>query len=131
MNCPICHKPVSEHRDELMCCWACGSPVWLIQDHYNLYLSDCSGCDAGIGGFDSPSALREQWNRRASTWRRYPDEAPRDGITVLIYAPEILADESIQGYLEDGVWYCCGGHFSFPARIVTHWMPLPQLPEER
>ena len=73
-----------------------------------------------------------------SEWIRFSDHKPEVGQPILIYSPDICAATSVifgrgASYCGEVVYYpdlgvncleCVSGI------EITHWMPLPELPEE-
>ena len=69
-------------------------------------------------------------------WNSNMDEAPRDGTPILIYDPHVNFD-GFAGIacgrfynVANGCWWgTCAS--SVVAQNPTHWMPLPQPPEDK
>lgn len=70
-------------------------------------------------------------------WISVKDRMPSEGKFVLFY--EKYTDLPVIGFLRNGEWHADksafdatqGGLIDFiESREVTHWMPLPELPEE-
>lgn len=59
------------------------------------------------------------------------DTVPRDGRAVLVYLEkEMLHSRVHAAYFRPNV-VTVGGLFDFDAPKATHWMPLPEPPDER
>ena len=84
------------------------------------------GCGASTGwNHSTPEEAAEEWNTRASSWipcsERLPEEI--NGKSRIVFASVRHIDTvNLQiTWTERGKWYTSG--------TVTHWMPLPSLPE--
>lgn len=56
-------------------------------------------------------------------WISVKDRLPNENIRVLVYAKQ-------GSYINLKVDYICNGGMWFNSMMVTHWMPLPELPKE-
>ena len=65
------------------------------------------------------------------TWISIKDQVPEPGTWIIYHAPNIFSAESAQmwiGMYNKGVFYSKHGFFG--GGEVTHWMPLPELPNK-
>lgn len=113
--------------EELKRCPFCGSTQFTQEWHNNLdsYI-ECLDCGA--------SACPAAWNRRASPWVSVEDGLPAVGELVLVrfYYPEQGNYEykALRQYCESG-WINPKNACCYDISSVTHWMPIPPLPETK
>lgn len=58
-----------------------------------------------------------------SEWISVKERLPNENTRVLVYAKQGC-------YMNLRVDYICNGGMWFYSMMVTHWMPLPELPKE-
>lgn len=140
MNCNVCHKPESEHKDGLFCCPFCGGEAELFMqedwggdsyptskctNYYELACMSTSCPGASELSFSTAEEAIAAWNRRASGWIACAERMPKRGALLLFCADrgvyEGHRDESGQGWQFRYGWLA--------DNVVTHWMPLPAPPE--
>lgn len=63
-------------------------------------------------------------------WISVEDRMPKPFVSVLVYMPEERPLPTVhEGFLaREGMWYA--NHFDREPMEITHWMPLPEPPEE-
>lgn len=68
---------------------------------------------------------RFEVEKKVPRWRNVKDELPEDDASYLVW----LGDGyEVALYMGDGEW--CMRDMSNITRLVTHWMPLPEAPQE-
>lgn len=70
---------------------------------------------------DFYNKLKEHYNH--FQWISVKDRLPNENTRVLVYAKQGC-------YINLRVDYICNGGMWFYSMMVTHWMPLPELPKE-
>ena len=70
---------------------------------------------------DFYNKLKEHYNH--FQWISVKDRLPNENTRVLVYAKQGC-------YMNLRVDYICNGGMWFYSMMVTHWMPLPELPKE-
>jgi len=61
-----------------------------------------------------------------STWTRVADRLPDENVDVLVFTPRQFHSPIGLGYFHEGLWYWDCDMRCNP----THWMELPDTPEE-
>lgn len=85
----------------------------------------CSICGATTSGWwDEPEEAIAEWNRRADGWISVEERLPEHSNVVLVALRHGLVCEGSYFDIEQR-WI----RFGVPYMPVTHWMPLPELPE--
>ena len=66
-------------------------------------------------------------------WIEVASEVPDDDKDVLIYMKETNETHSAVsvGHLRMGRWFDYAASYDLPTDCVTHWMPLPEPPNEK
>ena len=70
---------------------------------------------------DFYNKLKEHYNH--FQWISVKDRLPNENTRVLVYAKQGC-------YMNLRIDYICNGGMWFYSMMVTHWMPLPELPKE-
>lgn len=79
------------------------------------------------------AALREQEsaeNAHCNSWIPVTERLPELFVSVLVYMPDERPLPTVhEGFLaREGMWYA--NHFNREPMEITHWMPLPETPED-
>lgn len=114
--------------EELKSCAHCGSEVNLDFGMSGNPFISCEKCRLDMGG-ESQKEITDKWNRRASPWVRVEDGLPGAGDVVLIrvfYRKNELGFKEVVAFNGDN--FICNGCI-YQMKDITHWMPIPELPE--
>lgn len=123
--CPFC-AAVSGDADETEV-WLCDNTDYESEYSFPMFMVMCNNCLASSGNFATEEEAIKEWNRRASLWKKV-DERPEDMQTVLVMDKANLSEIVSATYEEEGgmFWSDFLGRYF----VATHWMPIPELPEE-
>lgn len=99
---------------ELLPCPFCGSNDIV----YNPMFSDCNNCYA--------RCQKTDWNTRHSPWISVKDRLPKENTKVLAIWDDCI-ETAFYEYIDGDYWSNSEIGCDLP---VTHWMPLPKLPQE-
>lgn len=80
-RCNVCHCAIKDHLSGLACCPHCGATAYVVVED-EIDVIRCSMC----------FPVREEWNRRASPWRKFSAEQPDKTL------PVFVRDKSIDCY---------------------------------
>ena len=82
-------------------------------------------------GIAGASLYSKEVERLPSCWVSVKDRLPEPYVTVIVHMPlEAPLPTVGWGFItDDGTWYC--NHFNRDEDEVTHWMPLPEPPNEK
>lgn len=114
----------------LLPCPFCGSDnVTIVKSKIidGLFSAGCIKCNVTTAFYVNEKFAAEAWNTRASGWIPCDERMPDDNVDVLVYDDCILIasynsnEKYTSGWMESFECY--------PLTNVTHWMPLPPMPE--
>ena len=98
----------------------------------------CTKCGLSIRSSMYKDGLEEAittWNTRPSPWITINSDKdlPKEKKEVLVRYTFETNQNSYKGIamLSDKMWYSDDGKLTFTMKEVTHWMPLPPLPERK
>lgn len=118
---------------ELNPCPFCGDKkieiVW-----YSLHKSCsvlCTRCKADIAPCQTEEQAAEAWNRRASGWISVKDRLPEEETPELLFSADGKVYYGSFGYSKFYAIDSDGIFSGFTAYEVSHWMPLPEPPEQK
>lgn len=119
-------------NDKLKPCPFCGGEAVLMQGYY--YGIECKSCFSRTDLYSDTKSAVEAWNNRTSTWKPI-ETAPKDGTAILTWKHGWREVEKCRyipplktgSYESAGYWELV---HAFSEEHPTHWMPLPEPPED-
>jgi Lar family restriction alleviation protein len=116
---------------ELKPCPFCGGSAELLSDVACIdWWVCCEDCENNCRSDQEKSEAVAAWNRRASGWIKVSERLPEVGEVVLLFTDLGGMDT---GYRDDVCFLNPGGWYwdqEDNAIGVTHWMPLPEPPND-
>lgn len=124
LPCPLCNKEV----------------FYSLSKHSDNVCIRCNNCDLtaerNLDIADNSSELMNRWNKRTSPWISVKDKLPKENcleVIVLTDCFDIDIAYYRKYYFDEYSRKIINFHFKsdHTSGEVTHWMPLPKLPEEK
>ena len=100
--CPFCGGEADNNNKNIIYCHTCGAIV-----AFNMFNA----------GLIPDEIARKAWNRRADGWHDASEKPSEKDIYIVCYKGSVR---------ETALWT---GSAWFPGTNVTHWRPMPDLPE--
>lgn len=93
-------------------------------------LRDENNCNVLDYVDDAADAIEKLEAKTMNKWIRTKNRLPEVFVSVLVYMPmDNILPQVYEGYLRpDGKWYAAS--FERESDEITHWMPMPEPPEE-
>lgn len=106
---------------ELIPCPFCGSnEIGISKELPHHPYIECQCCYVEVGYSDDIESAKKLWNTRHSPWISVKDRLPKKNGRYLV----------IEDHHSNWTGICKFSNGKFELK-VTHWMPLPSLPEEK
>ena len=122
-------------KPELLPCPFCGEMPKIdpIDDGFHMIICESETCGMQPGVAGKTDTVIAAWNTRADRWIPVSERLPEYNRQVIVYSPKmgvaaICKLEEFDSLAIGLAW--TGINMGLAFHAVTHWMPMPALPEE-
>lgn len=119
---------------ELKPCPFCGGKAdWFVLEKMNnekLYYVECSYCFARTGYYFTEYESIKEWNKRTPDWISVNKRLPEESGDYLVFVEGLI--ENMMYSKRHSAWNATdlNCHKNYEITTVTHWLPLPEPPEQ-
>lgn len=119
---------------ELKPCPFCGGKAdWFVLEKMNnekLYYVECSYCFARTGYYFTEYESIKEWNKRTPDWISVNKRLPEESGDYLVFVEGLI--ENMMYFKRHSAWNATdlNCHKNYEITTVTHWLPLPEPPEQ-
>lgn len=119
---------------ELKPCPFCGGKAdWFVLEKMNnekLYYVECSYCFARTGYYFTEYESIKEWNKRIPDWISVNKRLPEESGDYLVFVEGLI--ENMMYSKRHSAWNATdlNCHKNYEITTVTHWLPLPEPPEQ-
>lgn len=119
---------------ELKSCPFCGGKAdWFVLEKMNnekLYYVECSYCFARTGYYFTEYESIKEWNKRTPDWISVNKRLPEESGDYLVFVEGLI--ENMMYSKRHSTWNATdlNCHKNYEITTVTHWLPLPEPPEQ-
>ena len=119
---------------ELKPCPFCGGKAdWFVLEKMNnekLYYVECSYCFARTGYYFTEYEPIKEWNKRTPDWISVNKRLPEESGDYLVFVEGLI--ENMMYSKRHSAWNATdlNCHKNYEITTVTHWLPLPEPPEQ-